>query len=183
MLVCFDVHCDSLRIEVEHPIPYVHTQNGLAESLIKCIQIIIWTLFLKTKLTSSAWGHVVLYVVALIRLYPIVLHLQSFLQLVHGYKPNISHLYTFWCVVRVPIASSQRTKMSPQRQLSIYIGYNSPSIIRFLKPSTDDLFIARFVDCHFDEIEFPSLGIPKASKDEKQKKIDTFSWNKKVYPT
>ena len=31
----FDDYCMSMRIEVEHPVPHVHTQNGLAESLIK----------------------------------------------------------------------------------------------------------------------------------------------------
>ena len=36
----FDEYCASLGIEVEHPVPHVHTQNGLAKSFIKRIQII-----------------------------------------------------------------------------------------------------------------------------------------------
>ena len=31
----FNAYCASLGIEVEYPIPHVHTQNGLAKSLIK----------------------------------------------------------------------------------------------------------------------------------------------------
>ena len=73
------------------------------------------------------------------------------LQLVFGHEPNISHLRTFGCAVQVPIAPPQTTKMDPQRRLGIYVGYNSPSIIRFLKSLTGDLFTARFTDCHFDE--------------------------------
>ena len=69
--------------------------------------------------------------------------------------------------------------MGPQRRLGIYVGYNSPSIIRYLKPLMGDLFTARFADCHFDEENFPSMENPKASKEEKQKKKDNFSWRKK----
>ena len=36
----FDVYCASLGIEVEHPVSHVHTQNELAESMIKHVQIL-----------------------------------------------------------------------------------------------------------------------------------------------
>ena len=48
--------------------------------------------------------------------------------------------------------------MGPQRRIRIYIGFDSPSIIRYLEPLTGDVFKARFEDCHFDENIFPSLG-------------------------
>ena len=67
----------------------------------------------------------------------------------------------------MPIASPQRTKIGLQRRLEIYVGYNSPSIIRYLEPLTSDLVIARFADCYFDEDNFPSMGNPKASKKKK----------------
>ena len=58
----------------------------------------------------------------------------------------------------MPIAPPQRTKMGPQRRLGIYVGFDSPSIIRYLEPLTFDVFTARFPDCHFDETNFPQLG-------------------------
>ena len=61
--------------------------------------------------------------------------------------------------------------MGPQRRLGIYVGYESPSIIKYLEPSTGDLFTARFADCHFDESEFPTLG-----GDNKQLEKE-ISWN------
>ena len=76
-LKSFDVYCASLGIEVEYSIPNVHSQNELAESLIKCIQIIARTLLLRTKLGSSAWGHAVLHAAALIKIRPTTLHTQS----------------------------------------------------------------------------------------------------------
>ena len=48
--------------------------------------------------------------------------------------------------------------MGPQRRLGIYIGYESPSIIKYLEPSMGDIFTARFADCHFDESNFPTIG-------------------------
>ena len=42
--------------------------------------------------------------------------------------------------------------------MGIYVGYDSPSIVRYLEPLTRDLFTARFADCHFDETVFLSLG-------------------------
>jgi transposase InsO family protein len=35
----FYEYCMSIGINVEHPVPHVHTQNGLAESFIKRLQI------------------------------------------------------------------------------------------------------------------------------------------------
>ena len=48
--------------------------------------------------------------------------------------------------------------MGPQRKLGINVGFDSPSIIRYLEPSIDDVFKARFDDCYFDETVFPTLG-------------------------
>ena len=50
----FDDFCLSLRIVVEHTVPHVHTQNGLAESMIKRIQLISRTLLMQSKLPVSA---------------------------------------------------------------------------------------------------------------------------------
>jgi len=60
-------------------------------------------------------------------------------------------------VVYVLIALPQRTKMGPQRRLGIYVGYESSSILRYLQPKTGDVFTARFVDCHFNEVIFFSI--------------------------
>ena len=78
--------------------------------------------------------------------------------MVLGHQPDLSHLRIFGCTVQVPIAPPQRTKMGPQQRLGIYVGFDSPSIIRYLEPLTFDVFTTRFADCHFDETNFPQLG-------------------------
>ena len=58
--------------------------------------------------------------------------------------------------------------MSPQRRFGIYVGFDSPSIIKYFEPLTDDVFTARFTDCHFNESVFPSLGREKAIPEERR---------------
>jgi hypothetical protein len=87
--------------------------------------------------------------------------------LVSEREPNLSHLKIFGCAMYVSISHPQRTKMGPQRKLRIYIGFHSPSIIKYLEPLTGDIFTTRFADCQFDEIIFPILGGEK-EKLEKQ---------------
>jgi hypothetical protein len=59
--------------------------------------------------------------------------------------------------------------MGPQRRLGIYVGFDSPSIIRYLEPLTGDIFKARFDDCHFNETIFPPLegekSLPEARRE------------------
>ncbi|MCF7184014.1 hypothetical protein L3H42_10985, partial [Corynebacterium sp. MC-13] len=154
----YNDYCMSIGIDVEHPVAHVHTQNDLTESFIKRLQLIARPILMKTKLPISCWGYAILHAAALVRIRPTSYHTSSPLQMVFGQEPNISHLRIFGCAVYVPIAPPQRTKMGPQRKLGIYVGFESPSIIKYLEPTTGNLFTARFADCHFDESEFPTLG-------------------------
>ena len=66
----FDDYCMTVGIEVEHPVPHVHTQNGLAEAFIKRLQVTAQTLVMRTKLPVSAWGYMILHATMLVRLRP-----------------------------------------------------------------------------------------------------------------
>ena len=63
--------------------------------------------------------------------------------------------------------------MSPQCRLGIYVGFDSPSIIKYLEPLTGDVFRAKFADCHFNETVFPPLGGEKSILEEQQE----ITWN------
>jgi hypothetical protein len=154
----FNDYCMVLGIEVQHSVLYVHTQNGLAESLIKRIKLIATPLLQDCNLPTTCWGHAVLHATDLIQLRPTAYHSASPLQLVHGDPPSISHLRKFGCAVNVPISPPKRTSMSPHRKLGIYVGYFSLSIIKYLEPLTEDLLSARYADCIFNEDHFPALG-------------------------
>ena len=121
----FNDYCMSIGIDVEHPVAYVHTQNGLAESFIKRLQLIARPLLMKSKLPISCWGHAILHAAALIRIRPTSYNKTFPLQFVFGHIPNISHIRIFECAVYVIIAPPQRTKMGYQRKLRIYIEFES----------------------------------------------------------
>jgi hypothetical protein len=111
------------RIEVQHSVLYVHTQNGLAESVIKRIKLIAGPLLQDCNLPISCWGHAVLHAVDLVQLRPTASHTTSPLQLVREYQPSISHLRKFGCVVYTPISPPKRTSMGHHRRLEIYVRF------------------------------------------------------------
>ena len=82
-----------------------------------------------------------------------------------GKQLNSSHLRIFCCAIYIPIASTQRIKMGHKRRLGIYVGFDSPSIIRYLEPLIGDVFIVCFADFRFNESVFPPLrgenSVPK----------------------
>jgi hypothetical protein len=106
----FNDYCTALEIEVQHSVPYVHTLNGLAESLIKRIKLIARPLLQNCKLPTSCWDHIVLNAGDLIQLCPTAYHTASPLQLVRGNPPSISHLRKFGCAIYVPISPPKRTQ-------------------------------------------------------------------------
>ena len=104
---------------------------------------------------------------SLVHIRPIAYHEYPPSQLLLGKQSNISHLRIFGCAVYVPIAPTQRTKMGSQRRLGIYVGFDFPSIIRYLELLIGDVLIARFADCHFNESVIPSLGGEKSVPKER----------------
>ena len=60
----------------------------------------------------------------------------------------------------------------PHIKLGIYIGYSSPSIIKYLEPLTGDLFPACFANYIFNEDHFPALG-----GELYQKECQEINWN------
>jgi hypothetical protein len=130
----------------------------LAESFSKRIKLIARPLIQNCNLSTSCWGYAVLHAADLIQLRPTAYHATSPLQLVCGNPPNIFHLRKFGCATYVPISPPQCTTMGPHRELGIYVGYKSPSIIKYLEPTTGDLFTVRYADCIFNEDHFPALG-------------------------
>ena len=73
----FNDYCLALGINVEHSVPHVHTQNGLAESLIKRIKLTARPLLQDSILPTSCSGHAVLHAAALIQYRPSASHAAS----------------------------------------------------------------------------------------------------------
>ena len=146
-----------IGINVEHPVAHVRTQNGLAESFIKRLQLISRPL-LRELNSLHLYEGMILHAASFLRIRPATYHKYSSLQLTYDHEPNISHLRFFGYAIYVLIAPPQHTKMSSQRRLGIYVGFDSPSTIKYLEPLMGDAFTTRFADCHFNETNFPTFG-------------------------
>jgi hypothetical protein len=111
----FNDYCMTQGIEVQHFVPYVHTQNGLVKSLIKRIKLIARQLLQDCNLPISCCGPIVLHIAVLVQLHSTIYHTTSPLQLVCGYQLGNSHLRKFGCVVYTTILPLKPTSMCPHR--------------------------------------------------------------------
>jgi hypothetical protein len=68
--------------------------------------------------------------------------------------------------------------MGPHRRMGIYVGYQSPSIIKYLEPLTGDLFMVRYADCIFDVDHFSALG----GETKYQNMCQEIDWNGQGIP-
>lgn len=152
----FREFCSASGITLEPSVAYAH--NTSAESFVRQIQMIARPMLLRSNLPLSCWGHAVLHAGNLIRYRPSAGNGLSPYELVHGFPPSVDHLKVFGSAVYVPIPPLKRTKLGPRRQQAIYIGFDSPSIIRYLSIQTGDTFTAHITMCEFDEKMFPKLG-------------------------
>jgi hypothetical protein len=119
----FNYYYMAQGIEVQHSVPYVHTQNGLIEFLIKRIKVIARPLLQGCNLPTSCWSHAVLHAPDLVQLRPTAYHTTSPLQLVRGDQPSIPHLWKFGCVVYTSISSPKQNFMGPHRRMGIYMEF------------------------------------------------------------
>jgi transposase InsO family protein len=154
----FEDYCLATGIELTYSVPYEHSQNGLAEAFIKKIQLISHPLLIQVGLPSNYWAHAVLHAATLLRYRPTLLNDFSPMELLSGRKPDISHFRTFGCQVWVPTAEPKRTTISKHREGGVYLGFDSPSIIRYLILATGVMHKARFQKCTFDENSFPATS-------------------------
>jgi hypothetical protein len=112
-LRAFNDYCTTQEIQVQHSVPYVHTQNDLDEYLIKRIKLIVRHLLHNCNLPISCWVHAIVHTADLIQLRPTAYHSTSQLYLVRGNAPNISHPWKFRCAVYALILPQKRTSMGP----------------------------------------------------------------------
>jgi hypothetical protein len=71
------------------------------------------------------------------------------LELLSGQKPDVSHFRVFGCQVWIPTVEPKRTTINSHRIEGVYVGFDSPSIIRYLNPATGIMHKARFQNSKF----------------------------------
>ena len=101
----------SIEVDIEHPVAQTHTHNGLARSIIKCLQSIP-----HTNENQIAYFYLRTCYYACCDFNPqstYTYHKYSSSQLVLGKQSNVSHLWIFNGTIYVLIAPLPCTEMGP----------------------------------------------------------------------
>ena len=142
----FTNFCDSLGIRLEYCVSYLHSQNGLAEANLKRIQGVAQPILAQSNLPSECWSHAAEHAVAILNVRPFAKKPSAHTQQ-NGEPASCSHFRTWGCAVYVTIPSINReSKLSARRKLGIYVGIQSPSIIKYLDIEKGQTHFARFAD-------------------------------------
>ena len=173
----FEDFCTATDIHLTYSVPYKHSQNGLAEAYIKKVQMVARPLLLHAKLSATLWRHAILHVAVLLRLRPTLLNPITSQELLIDCTPNVSHLRIFGCRVWMPQPEPLRRTISAHMEEGVYMGFDSPSILRYFVPSTGALLKARFQNCVFEENVFPHVPYSKGTPDLNFYSPQTFTLN------
>jgi hypothetical protein len=118
-------HMATRGIAIQVTAPYAHAQAGKAERYVRTIEDGIQTLLADAKLPLSFWGDAALTVQYLRNRLP-----TSTLppgttpyEIMHGTKPDLSHLRVWGCQCFPAIPPEVRTKGGPRRYEAIFVGY------------------------------------------------------------
>lgn len=117
-------------------------------------------MLLHGKLPPHFWGHAILHATTLLRLRPSLLNSQTTLEVVSGTTPSIAHLKVFGCKVWVPISEPKQKTISSHRIHATYLGFDSPSVIRYKLPKKEEVYKARHHNCKVIKYKFPE-GLSK----------------------
>ena len=98
----------------------------------------------------------------------------------HRPHPQYCPSAKFWLV---GVGATARVPISTHCEEGIYMGFDSPSIIRYLVPSTGALLRARFQNCVFEETVFPHVSCPKGIPDLNFYSLQTFTMNPDLHTT
>ena len=118
-------HFLSRGITMQVTAPYAHVQAGKAEHYVHTIKDGIQTLLTDAKLPSSFWGDAALTTQYLRNRLPTSTLPSNTTpyEVMHGVKPDLTHLHVWGCQCFPSIPLELRTKGSPRRYEAIFVGY------------------------------------------------------------
>jgi hypothetical protein len=123
-------HFNSRGIAMQVTAAYAHAQAGKAERYVRTIEDGIQTLLADAKLPPSFWGDAALTTQYLRNRLPtstLPTNTTPY-EIMHGTKPDLSHLRVWGCQCFPAIPPELRTKGGPRRYEAIFVGYEDNRI-------------------------------------------------------
>ena len=123
-------HLLSRGIVMQVTAPYAHAQAGKAEHYVRTIEDGVQTLLADAKLPLSFWGDAALTTQYLRNRLPTSTLPPNTTpyKIMHGTKPDLSHLWVWGCQCFPAIPPELRTKGGPRRYEAIFVGYEDNRI-------------------------------------------------------
>ena len=125
--------------------PYAHAQARKAERYIRTIEDGIQALLADAKLPPSFWGDAALTTQYLRNRLPTSTLTSDTTpyEIMHGSKPDLSHLRVWGCQCFPSIPPELRTKGGPRRYEAIFVGYEDKELAgAFVIWLADTIFLA-----------------------------------------
>ena len=119
-------HFNNRGITMQVTAPYAHAQAGKAERYVRTIEDGVQTLLADAKLPPSFWGDAALTTQYLRNRLPTSTLPSNTTpyEIMHGIKPDLSHLRVWGCQCFPAIPPELRTKGGPRRYEAIFVGYD-----------------------------------------------------------
>ncbi|KAJ0556958.1 putative RNA-directed DNA polymerase [Helianthus annuus] len=160
----FTVFCEQQGIHRELTAPYTPEQNGVAERKNRTIVEMARCMLKAKGLSKQFWGEAVATAVYLLNLSPTkAVEGKVPFEAWHGYKPSVSHLRVFGCVVYGLKPSQQRKKLDTKSNKCIFVGYCAHSkAYRLYNPEKNIITTCR--DVVFDEHATWNSDVPNSEQ-------------------
>jgi hypothetical protein len=162
----FKEYCETKGISLEPTARKTPSSDGGAERPIGTITNMTRALTIQARLPWNRWGLAFDHSVYLKNILPVISReISSPIETLTGSAPRTQHLRSFGCQTWYRLNPTDiKSKLEPRARPAVYVGCQSPSLVKLVDQSTGNLIIRMMRDCVFDETSFP--GIPAFHKSQ-----------------
>jgi len=146
----FNTYCKSNGIQQQFTVPHTPQQNGVAERWNRTLVESARSMLQGKNISNGFWAEAVNTAVYLKNRCPTKqLVFQTPFEVLHGYKPDVSHFKVFGCTAFAHIPKANRRKLDAKSIKCVFIGYcTNQKAYKLFDPSSHKLFASRDVVFH-----------------------------------
>ena len=146
----FNTYCKSNGIQQQFTVPHTPQQNGVAERWNRTLVESARSMLQGKNISNSFWAEAINTAVYLKNRCPTKqLVFQTPFEVLHGYKPDVSHFKVFGCTAFAHIPKANRRKLDAKSIKCVFIGYCADhKAYKLFDPSSHKLFASRDVLFH-----------------------------------
>jgi len=146
----FNIYCKSNGIQQQFTVPHTPQQNGVAERWNRTLVESARSMLQGKNISNSFWAEAVNTAVYLKNRCPTKqLVFKTPFEVLHDYKPDVSHFKVFGCTAFAHIPKANRRKLDAKSIKCVFIGYcTDQKAYKLFDPSSHKLFASRDVVFH-----------------------------------